>query len=218
MRPRQVDDNVVPLDFSINRETALPSRSIERKKWNLMWWAARRPVGRSWSGVACCLVGWCRFLLRRCTGLKSPSRGYLSGVFPAPSPQLISPALIRHVVHRAVHPDRIIDAINQGRDSLFVADIRHMLAMWMDIATAAPQAIERPAILRLPHGEQVGERKPQAHRLPDPAICASLLNDQKGLSDQIVARESGHIQTSTKQERLGKAAKRTNIVAQSKRT
>lgn len=206
MRPRQVDDNVVPLDFSINRENG-PAVSLNRaKRWNLMWWAAQQPVGRSWSGVACCLVGWCRFLLRRCTGLKSPSRGYLSGVVPALPSQLSRSCLVGYLVDRSIDANGVIDRIDQGRDRLCAANIRHMLAMWVDIATAAPQAIERPAILGLRCCIEVGQREPQPHRLPDPAICASLLNDQKGLPDQIVAGKgwSTHEVTRTQREQTCK--------------
>lgn len=145
-----------------------------------------------------------------------------SGVFPTPSPKVFSPCLVGYLVDRSIDSDRVIDRvidrIDQGRDRLGAANIRHMFAVRVDIATAAPKPIERPAILGLADRIEIGEREPQTHGLVHPAIRTGLLNDQKGLSDQIVARESGHIQTSTKQERLGKATKRTNVVAQSKRT
>lgn len=81
-----------------------------------------------------------------------------------------------------------------------------MLAMWVDIATAAPQAIERPAILGLRSRIEIGQGEPQAHGLAHPAIRTGLLNDQKGLSDQIVAGKgwSTHEVTRTQREQTCK--------------
>ena len=130
-----------------------------------------------------------------------------SGVFPTPSPKVFSPCLVGYLVDRSIDSDRVIDRIDQGRDRLGAANIRHMLAMWMDIATAAPQAVKRPAILSTGHREQICEGKPQPHRLPDPAIRTGFLNDQKGLPDQIVAGKgtglSTHEVTRTKRARNG---------------
>lgn len=73
--------------------------------------------------------------------------GDRSGVFPALPPQLISPALIRHLIHRSVDAKGEIDAVDQGHDGLIVANFRHFRGVWMLPCRSAPQAIERRAIL-----------------------------------------------------------------------